>query len=511
MVARSLIAVALGLAFLASGALALGGPENVLVVQNGNSPVSMRIASYYMSRRGIPAANLVTLSVPDSSISSANEIIPLSTYTNQIEQPIRGFLAASGLTNQIQYIVLTKGVPIRLSSDPPSGSTGGRAVDSVLAGMDLVNELSIDLTDSDGNYLATVSANRYWRSTVPFTHQQYGGYLVTRLDGYTEADAKALVDRAMTSQTTPYYLLLDADPDKGLGDPSLQPKSLLLPDGTEDPNYDLNYFDYNADMIRASQIIANRPQLSVRMETTTAFVSSANPLTGYVSWGSNDGHYSAANYHALTFAPGGIAETAVSSSGRTLLPTTGGQSLIADLIEQGASGGKGYVSEPFLDAIASPSVLLDLYTSGRNLAESYYAASRFVKWKDIVLGDPLSALVGTTVFTIAEAKALPDQTLVTIPNKTVTAGTDDFGDRFYIEEQDRTSGIQVYLGAAFSGVPRGSVVSVSGLMGTRNGERAILNPPITLTSSPPAAPGMPPARAIPPSGPAKLSPRPLGW
>ena len=26
---------------------------------------------------------------------------------------------------------------------------------------------------------------------------------------------------------------------------------------------------------------------------------------------------------------------------------------------------------------------------GRNLAESFYAASRFLKWKDVVIGDPL--------------------------------------------------------------------------------------------------------------------------
>lgn len=478
--ARVFIAVFLMLALPMTGAHALGRPENVLVVQNSNSPVSMDIASYYVSQRGIPPGNLVTISVPDSSTSSANEVIALSDYANLIEQPIRAFLSNSGLTDQIQYIVLTKGIPIRVTNDPLSGSTGGRAVDSLLAGMDLIDEIAVDFYDSNNNYLATVTMNRFWLSNAPFTHSAHGGYLVTRLDGYIEADAKALVDRALAPQSTPYYVLLDVDADRGTSNPAVQPMSLLLPDGTLDPNYELHYDDYNADMVRAYQIISPRPYLSVQLENTSAFVSSPSALSGYVSWGSNDTHYVAANYNSLTFAPGGIAETAVSTSGRTFLPTTGGQSLIADLIAQGASGGKGYVTEPYLDAIASPSALFDRYTSGRNLAESYYTASRFIKWKDIVLGDPLCSLAGTPATTIAAAKALPDGTLVVLSDRIATTGADDFADRFYIEDPGRASGIQVYLGSTVTGVTRGDTVTVRGIMGTVDGERVVLGAGISI-------------------------------
>ena len=44
----------------------------------------------------------------------------------------------------------------------------------------------------------------------------------------------------------------------------------------------------------------------------------------------------------VAFAPGGIAETAVSTSGRTFLPTGGGgQSLVAELIDSRVTGVKG--------------------------------------------------------------------------------------------------------------------------------------------------------------------------
>jgi hypothetical protein len=39
--------------------------------------------------------------------------------------------------------------------------------------------------------------------------------------------------------------------------------------------------------------------------------------------------------------------------------------------------------------MASPTILFERYARGWTLAESFYAASRFVGWEDLVLGDPL--------------------------------------------------------------------------------------------------------------------------
>jgi uncharacterized protein (TIGR03790 family) len=110
---------------------------------------------------------------------------------------------------------------------------------------------------------------------------------------------------------------------------------------------------------------------------------------GYFSWGSNDARYSSAAYQTLFFAAGSISDTAVSTSARTFLPTQGGQSLLVDLIAHGLTCGKGYSDEPLLQAIASPTIALERYTAGYTMAESFYAASHFVGWEDIVVGDPL--------------------------------------------------------------------------------------------------------------------------
>jgi hypothetical protein len=119
------------------------------------------------------------------------------------------------------------------------------------------------------------------------------------------------------------------------------------------------------------------------------FAGNVTNLLAYFSWGSNDSTFDPNAYVSLMFAPGSLADTAVSTSGRTFLVTSGGQSLVADLVAHGLTSGKGYVGEPLLQGVASPSIALARYYSGYSMAESLYAASRFVGWEDVVLGDPL--------------------------------------------------------------------------------------------------------------------------
>ena len=91
----------------------------------------------------------------------------------------------------------------------------------------------------------------------------------------------------------------------------------------------------------------------------------------------------------MAWVNGSIVETAVSTGARSFnWGTTYGQSLVADILEDGASGIKGYVYEPYLTAVSSPSVLLTSYSSGYNLAESYAAANTMTSWMGVVVGDP---------------------------------------------------------------------------------------------------------------------------
>ena len=89
---------------------------------------------------------------------------------------------------------------------------------------------------------------------------------------------------------------------------------------------------------------------------------------------------------------GSIAETAVSTGGRSFnWGTEYGQSLVADLLEDGVSGVKGYVYEPYLTTISYPHLLASYYGAGYNLGEAYWASNPSVSWMGVVVGDPKMA------------------------------------------------------------------------------------------------------------------------
>jgi uncharacterized protein (TIGR03790 family) len=321
--------------------------DRVLLVINQSSLESTEIGAYYRAKRDIPRDNVLFIDV------SRTEEVGNSEYLSAIETPVREKLKA--IRKKIDFIVLTKGVPIRIQE-------GGFAVDAMLAAMDLPLKPISKVDEAE----IRRAISPYFNKNEPFDSAKFGFRLVTRLDGYTVEDAKRLVDNSLA-----------AKPDMG---PFLFDEAANRKEG--------GYLEMQATFGKASDALRGKGyQTSV--ETTDKFVAPNEPLMGYASWGSNDSAFSLETYKAIRFKPGALCETFVSTSGRTFLRTTGGQSLIADLIASGVTGVKGYVSEPYTFALAKPDILFDRYTSGRNLAESFYAASMVLKWKDVVIGDPL--------------------------------------------------------------------------------------------------------------------------
>ena len=370
--------------------------SEVLLVCNLNSEMSKRISDDYARKRHI--TNRIGIRCPDGAVNINQETIGFQDYKKLIEEPIRTYLVSH---TKIDFIVLTKGVPIRArgasfgscwegSKDPPE-TRCSPSVDSCLA--------ALDYTDQQGAHMISIAGsgaigngylNRYWNAHEPFSHAKFGGYLVTRLDGYTEQDALNLTAEALAAEAgidkilQEGKVLLDVQPAFGPGDPLTQPAPLPVQPIPQESAYS----EFNADMVHASRVLEQRG-IPVELDTTDVFIGDRSGLTGYFSWGSNDGKFQASAYESLKFAPGSLSDTAVSTSGRTFLPTQGGQSLLADLIAHGLTCGKGYIEEPLLQAIASPTIALDRYTSGFTMAESFYAASHFVAWEDVVIGDPL--------------------------------------------------------------------------------------------------------------------------
>jgi len=346
-----------------------GGPKNVLLVINDNSTISQSIGTYYQQKRGIPVRNLCHIRCNTSEITSKDD------YFNNIAAPIRNFIESSGIHDRIDYIVLTKGIPLtaRWTKFPDTYTF------SVTSMLTCVGEPSI--TDAIINPYGPTSNPP--ASKQSFSHSlDFGGkhfYAVTRLDARTEADIYRMIDDS-----------INAVPSSGL----------FLLDGASVPPYD--YTAANNRLRTANTMLAERGYITYYDSVTfdsrlNEFAGNQQGVMGYFSWGSNESSFTHDLYVSNKFRPGSIADTFVSTSGRTFTSpwTAGTQSLIVDLVEQGASAVNGYVDEPAIGCATYPNVLFDRYVSGYNIAESFLAATPYLYWRSVVSGDPLMAPFAT--------------------------------------------------------------------------------------------------------------------
>jgi uncharacterized protein (TIGR03790 family) len=338
---------------------------NVLVVINTSSPDSIKVGEHYAKVRAISDRNVVRI------IAGASETISRPEYEAAIEQPIGAWLARHSLQDQVLYVVLAKGVPLKIL-----GTTGR---DGTAASVD--SELTLLYRKLVGLSPPAVGRveNPYFLGEAavseakPFTRFFADIYLVTRLDGFTADDAIALVDRAQS--------------------PALDGKVVLDQSGSTDDRIGDRWLRETANRLHAV------PGERALLETSVAPASTSAPVLGFFSWGSNDPAVRQRQV-GLKFAKGALAGMFVSTDGRTFVepPATwtpgtrrgsDAESLAGDLIREGVTGVVANVSEPFLEATVRPQILFPAYFSGFNLAEAAYLAMPYLGWQAIVVGDPL--------------------------------------------------------------------------------------------------------------------------
>lgn len=95
--------------------------DDVAVIVNTNSPTSIAIGNYFRTARSIPATNMIYVAV-----DTAEEIQSISF--NSLRSQVEGYMTSNNLTNTINYLVTTKGIPLKvnrgdaLSTSSPSAS-----------------------------------------------------------------------------------------------------------------------------------------------------------------------------------------------------------------------------------------------------------------------------------------------------------------------------------------------------------------------------------------------------
>ncbi|MEX0966552.1 MAG: TIGR03790 family protein [Bacteroidia bacterium] len=342
---------------------------DVGLIINMNSTISQNIGNYFIQERQVPLENVIMVDAP------AREQIDDAEWAD-IRKQIEDTLIARNLHQKLNYLVTTKGVPLKINRGG-QGSTGSQSASFDAELMLILGDFQIHIGLGDIVIPPNIlRVQPYIGAEEHFSRAEYGIYLVTRLTGYNEQDVYDLIDRSGPNT------LVNKD-------------SALFVLDMENSPIDANK---NNNMETAAQILQHRGW-NVLLDKTDSFIRFQHNVLGYVSWGSND---SRANKETAiphnTWQPAALAETYVSTGGRTFDSASSGQSLVVDLFAEGCSGASAYVYEPFSFAITEVQILFDRYTDTTigmtyNLAESFYAGNPTLSWMAIVVGDPKTSII----------------------------------------------------------------------------------------------------------------------
>ena len=152
---------------LFASAVDAGGPENLLLVVNANSPSSLLLANHYISLRKIPERNVIYLdNVPDGESSS------LDAFRKQIMTPIVKQVEAREMAN-IDYIVYSSDFPSLYQIRPhvdklfsevekAGKSVGSKKIFNHYASLNALTYYAREVLADSPTYI-TLNSNAYYR------------------------------------------------------------------------------------------------------------------------------------------------------------------------------------------------------------------------------------------------------------------------------------------------------------------------------------------------------------
>lgn len=362
-------------------------PASVVIVANRNSRPSRELARFYAQARGVPTGNICLLDLPEG------EVVARSVFELRLREALQEFLRRQNLVEQVarnpdsvklhetawttlsskvQYVVLMRGVPLRVEDTrwKLSRMIGDR--------LHRVNEKDTASVDSE---LALVLAGPYGLGgNVP--NPLYGAYefedvrglpgaavVVARMDGPDDAVVKRMVEDGLRAER--YGLLGRAYFD-----------SRAIRQG--------GYFagDY---WIREAYERFLREGFECVLDSNPEVWGVAFPMENaavYMGWYAANvtGPFTRPGFR---FAPGAIAGHIHSGSAVSL--RTRDQYWAGPLLACGAAATWGAVSEPFLSFMPHLDVFADRLCSGVTFGESVYMSMPALSWQVTVVGDPLFA------------------------------------------------------------------------------------------------------------------------
>ena len=191
-------------------ALAGGGPENVLLVVNGDSPVSLQVANAYVEMREIPQEHVLWLHdipYPDS--------ISIDTFRTRIWKPIREFITQNGLDDEIDIIAYSADFPyaVNFSTDRKANKLPRLKYHGIEASLTGLSYFARHVETGSPYYLAG-NANRYFRRNLATGWQLLRSATDAETSLHREAE-KAFRNKDFQAAVASYESLVQGFPEHG--------------------------------------------------------------------------------------------------------------------------------------------------------------------------------------------------------------------------------------------------------------------------------------------------------
>lgn len=313
-------------------------PHQIGIVYNLNDLLSRRAAEYYRVRRGIPAANVVGVSLPFNQPR-----IEPGRFAVANEQ------VRAALPSHVQALAIAWARPY---------GVGCMSVTTAFA------------TAYDHRYCARrlpdkpcgiSGSSPYFDSPSHHPYRDHGLRPSMLLAALDESHARALIERGIAADAS-------------------------FPDGTA---YLLSTSDRNrnvraAGFARIAESLGKVQRVQILEQNV---LRDADDVLFYFT-----GLKQVEGLDSLEFLPGAIADHLTSSGGRLQAPGEGRQMSSLRWLEAGATGSYGTVIEPcnFTAKFPDPRIVIDRYRAGESLVEAYWKS---VAWpgEGVFIGEPLAA------------------------------------------------------------------------------------------------------------------------
>jgi len=306
--------------------------ERLGVIFNRNDAASTDIARYYASRRGIPAKNLIGLSVPDRPTITRDELQALrASMLDLLPSSVQSLL----LIWSQPYAVECMSVTTAFAAGYQSGFC----------------EPGCGMTTRSPLY-----ASEGWLPA-----DTTGWLPAMLLPSADETLAKAIIDRGLRADGS-------------------SPSGVVYLIRTQDSARNVRAANYQ----QIEELVGNR--VSVRELTTPVIVPPRRAIAYFT------GVVQVDELQKIEFLPGAVADHLTSKGG--VLGISGQMSALAWL-GQGATASYGTVTEPcnHLEKFPNPAVLLDRYLRGDSILEAYWK-SVVMPGQGLFIGEPLARPYG---------------------------------------------------------------------------------------------------------------------